>query len=313
GNTLDVGGSVTESVPFTPSIDFSGYEDYYLRLADAYAGLPHDVNWIDDYGNIRMQLGPGLNVARVSLSTIARSHSFTVDGPPGAILVINAMGNSAEFSSLTWNLSGGVERRDIAINAFEALKGTLAGGNHVTLLAPRAQLTFLQGLLTGNLIVRGLRGVGQLNDGPWRGFYYSPNDGSPGTDVCGSTPNSTTLPAIMACTGSNSFTANDVTLRAIQLPPGEFSIFYYGRAPAYAPLGLGYRCIGGGGYTRLPVLLSGGGGVLTYPLDLHNLPPGPHAAISIGETIYFQAWYRDPQDIYPHNNLSNAIKISFGP
>ena len=132
----------------------------------------------------------------------------------------------------------------------------------------------------------------------------------PGTNHCVALPNSTGYPALMSGVGTRSIAANNLTLIAGPVPTYQFAIFYYGVNPIQIPFGNGYRCVGGAIY-RLPVVNSGGSGVLSFALDHTNLPFG--GGIAAGTGRYFQAWYRDPAAGGAMFNLSDSYLVNFIP
>ena len=112
----------------------------------------------------------------------------------------------------------------------------------------------------------------------------------------------------IAAIGSSSVAVNDLELRAMNVPSGEFGIFFYGDAPAQFPLGLGTVCVGGGMHRLLPALLAEPNGQLVRVLDL-GAPPTPSGQITAGSTWNFQGWFRSGVDF----DFSNAVQVTFTP
>ncbi len=127
-------------------------------------------------------------------------------------------------------------------------------------------------------------------------------------NYCTTSPNSVGSGAVMDWSGSTSFAANDLVLRCTSLPTGQFGLFFYGPLQTSIPVSDGTLCIGGT-LTRLPVVSTSGSGDASWPLDLTNLPPmGP---ISVGDTVNFQFWYRDPGFGSAGNNFSDGLEATF--
>lgn len=127
---------------------------------------------------------------------------------------------------------------------------------------------------------------------------------------CTSTPNSTDQSGRIAALGIPSLSVNSFVLRAGQLPPGQFGIFFFGPLRLDPPLqfGDGYRCVGGL-LTRLdlPLQIDGQGNTQLL-LDLSRPPLDGFVA---GDTSHFQFWYRDPQSVGYGFNLTDALEVTF--
>ncbi|HJP01358.1 MAG TPA: choice-of-anchor A family protein [Planctomycetota bacterium] len=312
GNRDDVHGEISEGASFEPTVNLTDYAIYYRQVTDAYAAIDENVDWSWSYGQLTAHLNEGLNVIEIDRRWIEQVHTVVVDGPAGALLAFNVSGQLAEFGSITWILQGGVTRDCLALNFYEAKKVIYWGGEHISILAPYARVTFIEGVMTGNLIAGDLRGVGQVNAGAWCGFYLCPPGACPGTAYCGSNPNSTGATAAMDPTGSSSYSANDLELRATGLPAGQFGMFFFGTDQTAVPFGNGVRCVDGDTLYRLGMTTADGAGLLSDAIDFGD-PDAASAVIQPAQTWHFQAWYRDPADAAPHFNSSDAYTISFTP
>ena len=122
---------------------------------------------------------------------------------------------------------------------------------------------------------------------------------------CETTPNSSGAGATIGYSGSTSMSANDLTLIASELGPNKAGLFFYSSEPAAKPFGNGTLCVGGQ-KTRLPVQTSDASGVLSFDVDLNQMP-SHGGVITLGSTWYFQCWYRDPQGGGNGTNLSDGL------
>ncbi|MCH2106313.1 MAG: hypothetical protein MK291_06705, partial [Planctomycetes bacterium] len=95
-------------------------------------------------------------------------------------------------------------------------------------------------------------------------------------------------------------------------PSGQPGLFYYGPNQIEAPFGNGVRCVGGL-VTRLnpPITISSPWGEAIHFLDATD--PANAANIQPGSSWNFQFWYRDPEDGGANFNLTDALRVPFGP
>jgi hypothetical protein len=128
--------------------------------------------------------------------------------------------------------------------------------------------------------------------------------------------NSTGSPGVLKAVGSTVVADNSLSLFAENLPPSEFGIFLVGTGNSVTPLAggsAGDLCISVslGRYNDISeIFLTGAAGTGSLTLDLGNTPtPSGRFPILVGQTWYFQSWYRDT----PHttSNFTNAVAIAF--
>lgn len=146
-------------------------------------------------------------------------------------------------------------------------------------------------------------------------------DTCPGGEAvyCDANPNATGLVGQIRAEGSPMVADNALTLRAEQLPAGQFAYFVYSATQGYTnPFGggVGALCVGAP-IRRLnapgssgAVLNSGTSGSVNLTLDLPDLPQP--TALAPGEVLHFQLWHREllPSGA-PTSNTTNAISILF--
>ena len=121
-------------------------------------------------------------------------------------------------------------------------------------------------------------------------------------------------------TGSELAEDNSVRLTASSLPPDEFGYFLVSRTQSFInpPSSNGILCLGGdiGRYNCVPcgqVQSSGSSGSMSIGrvqgLTLGELPLNvPPLFTSPGDTLNFQAWYRDAGGT---NNFTDAVSVLF--
>lgn len=134
--------------------------------------------------------------------------------------------------------------------------------------------------------------------------------------ACGPELNSLLLGAGIDAYGSSVAADNDLTLTATGVPAGAFGMFIVGSAPGFTScpggcaMNKGNLCLSGTIARVLPVRQASAGLSFASTLDLTALPFTPTVAVAVGETWYFQAWYRDV-DPAPTSNMTSAIGIQF--
>ncbi len=139
-------------------------------------------------------------------------------------------------------------------------------------------------------------------------------DGELGQSYCGpAIPNSTGAPGRMILSGTNAIHEGALALKAASLPVGAFGYFLVSTTPGYTfPVAgsQGALCLSGAiGRFVGPgqVLEANFFGEFAITVDPANLP-GPQGSFSAipGESLYFQAWYRDANPTSTSNFTSGA-------
>ena len=138
-----------------------------------------------------------------------------------------------------------------------------------------------------------------------------------GTRTCSpAVPNSTGASALLLATGTATPTSQDLALRALGLPPGEFVLFLTSATSGNLPGAGGSQgtlCLGSPlGRFAAPGQLTtaGAAGTAELTIDPTNLPLAGGTPIAPGETWHFQAWYRDA-NTQPTSNLTDAVAVRF--
>ena len=122
---------------------------------------------------------------------------------------------------------------------------------------------------------------------------------------CSTNPNSTGFPAHIWMSGSASVTDQQFNLRAYPVPESQWGIFFYGSNQIDVPFGNGYRCAGGN-VRRMPPVLS------QFNLFVYEGSDRLIQHGTVGETVMFQAWYRDTPAGGLQFNLSDAGGVTPG-
>ncbi len=134
-----------------------------------------------------------------------------------------------------------------------------------------------------------------------------------GANYCGpAAPNSSGAPGQITASGSVSVVENNLTLTAIQLPPGQFGYFLASETQgSFVPMGSqGTICVAGniGRFNAASSIIQGPAGSLH--VDLGSVPVNPPQAVLPGDTWNFQCCYRDVNPALT-SNFTDAVSIPF--
>lgn len=131
-----------------------------------------------------------------------------------------------------------------------------------------------------------------------------------GTRYCSpAVPNSTGVPGKLTVYGSNVIADRSLTLHIDDIGSGQFGFFLVSMSQGIVqpPMSAGPVCLSGNiGRINGPMQIFEGFSA-RLRLDLNQIPLNPTAPVLPGETLNFQAWYRDPGA----TNFTDAASVSF--
>ena len=183
----------------------------------------------------------------------------------------------------------------------------------------------VQGAFTAGCITFCLQGVGCVGVGSITACSptssvtpYCFGDGTGASCPCGNTSasglgcaNSSGAGAGLSAGGSDSLSADDLALAASGVVSNQPALLFSGSLELNGGLGVtfgdGLRCAGGV-VLRHGVQAADAQGAAAWPTGLAGA-----SGWSVGETRYFQAWYRDPQSSPCGGgfNLSNGVSVTY--
>jgi hypothetical protein len=131
------------------------------------------------------------------------------------------------------------------------------------------------------------------------------------TNYCVTTPNSVGTGALISASGTTSIGANDLTLLATGMPTNQFMLFFYSFGQGLSPVANGVLCVGAPLF-RLGATPTSALGDSSWAFNVAS-PPQTSGQISVGDTVYFQAWYRDPAAGGANSNFSNGLQTVWIP
>lgn len=156
------------------------------------------------------------------------------------------------------------------------------------------------------------------NSRGWVAYLDAPPTVNVGAPICSpAVSNSTGEPAALLAVGSRLVENNATSLQVNGLPANQTGFFLNGSKTAFQPMAGGSQgnlCLGGaiGRFSRAgEVQSSGTSGSIALEMDLTDTPgpAGPFAVLS-GQSLVFQAWYRDVNPL-PTSNFSDAVQVDF--
>ena len=184
------------------TLDFGGARASLANTAASYAALPANGTTTFQYGVLTLT---GTDVTRdvftVAGDDLNTANSLDIRVPSGATALVNVTGATIRMANMGIGL-GGTDRGHVLYNFPDATSLMLSGiGVDGSILAPRADLSFPNGVITGMLVVASLNGPGQVNPAPFTGCLPS---------VCGPPQACQPLEATLSVT--TGATKNDVIL-----------------------------------------------------------------------------------------------------
>ncbi len=156
------------------------------------------------------------------------------------------------------------------------------------------------------------------NSRGWVAYLDAPPAVNVGTPICSpAVSNSTGVPATLLAIGSKLVENNATSLQVNGLPTNQTGFFLNGSTSTFQPMAGGSQgnlCLGGtvGRYVRAgEVQNSGTHGAIALEIDLMDTPgPAGDYAVLSGQSLVFQAWYRDVNPLAT-SNFSDAAQVNF--
>ena len=159
---FNVTGTAASGQTYSPVVNFDSVTTYFKGVSSYLSGLDDTTGYSNNYGNLTINIGSGLNIVTMSASEFNSAYGLTVSGSSSGILIINLTGETAELDSTTL---AGIDSSKVLLNYFDTSSLNLTGGNTLNVLAINAATNFVNGHINGNLIVSSLTGNGQVNEG----------------------------------------------------------------------------------------------------------------------------------------------------
>jgi len=178
GSALVSGQTSLNSVTFTggsaarrgATLDFGAVRASLAIIASSYAALPANGTTTFQYGVLTLTgTDATRDVFTVAGDDLNTANSLDIHVPSGATALVNVTGATIHMANMGISL-GGTDRSHVLYNFSDATSLTLSGiGVDGSILAPHADLSFPNGVITGTLAVASLNGPGQANSAPFTG------------------------------------------------------------------------------------------------------------------------------------------------
>jgi len=164
-------GAPTGTISIAPMpVDFSAEQLRLSSLSTTLATMSQTAGVINkfQYGGFTLTTAiTGLSVFNI---TAANANNFTLTATkPGAVVLINVAGTSASFQNMGFSFSG-IDAAHVLFNFQDATTLTLGGiGFLGSILAPKADVNFNNGNMTGTMIAKSLTGNGEFHLATFQG------------------------------------------------------------------------------------------------------------------------------------------------
>ena len=185
-NANSVLGTTTQGKP----IDFDTAFEQFNALSQELAGQANTGGLDFKYNNWLILDGSASDdvyFTNITGQMLASATDMTASGlDKNDTLVINVSGKNIHFDSLNYGqresfAALNMSASSILYNFFEAESITFSGGIKGNILAPKADFTFLQGDLSGQVIAKSWTGGWGAQANLWDGFFVPPVDIPPPT------------------------------------------------------------------------------------------------------------------------------------
>lgn len=150
-------------------IDFAKAELYLNNLSNQIAALTVTGSDTLEYGHLLLTgTNPVLNKFYITAEQVKNCNDFLIDVPANSVALVNVSGDSVIWQG-GFTVKGATNE-NILLNFFEAEYLKISGIDlRASILAPRADLDFPTGLISGQVVARNITGSGQFNNAKFLG------------------------------------------------------------------------------------------------------------------------------------------------
>jgi len=163
-----VDGTIRQENPVP--IDFDQAETELLSVSSQLANKEVNGTVESQWGGLILTgTAPMFNVFEVDGELISNSNNMTITVPSGAVVIVNITGETISWSG---GLSvSGTDISNVLYNFNDATDLTISGIDiRGSLLAPKAHVNFVAGVINGQMLCQYFEGRGQMNNTKFRGY-----------------------------------------------------------------------------------------------------------------------------------------------
>ncbi len=163
-----VDGSIRQEDPVP--VDFNRAETELLTASSKLANFDFNGDITTQWGGLILTgTDPMLNTFEIDGIALSNANDMNISVPTGAVVVVNITGNNISWSGGLSVL--GTEISNVLYNFVDATEITISGIDvRGTVLAPKAHINFIAGVINGQMICEYFEGQGQMNNVKFRGF-----------------------------------------------------------------------------------------------------------------------------------------------
>ncbi|MCF8243329.1 MAG: choice-of-anchor A family protein [Melioribacteraceae bacterium] len=145
-------------------IDFSAAKTHLKTLSSTLAGYPANGTVTFEWGGLFLTGNdPFLNVFEVDGNDLSVANNMEIDVPNGAVVLVNINRNTVSW--MGGLVVRGTSISNVLYNFHKANNLTISGIDiQGSILAPKANVNFIAGVINGQMIVKSLEGQGQMNN-----------------------------------------------------------------------------------------------------------------------------------------------------
>ncbi len=163
-----VDGTIRQENPVP--VDFDQAETELLTVSSQLASREANGTVETQWGGLILTgTDPMFNVFEVNGELLSNSNNMTITVPSGAVVIVNITGETVSWSG---GLSvSGTDISSVLYNFNDATDLTISGIDvRGSVLAPKAHVNFIAGVINGQMLCQYFEGRGQMNNTKFRGF-----------------------------------------------------------------------------------------------------------------------------------------------
>jgi choice-of-anchor A domain-containing protein len=160
-------GTITQGA----TVDFAAAEQYLVASSSYWSNLSATGTTTNNFGGLFLVGNdPTLNIFTVSGSELNSAWGITVDAPSGSTVLVNVSGAINDFDNMgvsfaSTNGNGATNQQHVLYNFYEATSLSISGISvKGSVLAPLADVSFTNGNIEGNIVVKSLTGSGEAHN-----------------------------------------------------------------------------------------------------------------------------------------------------